>query len=86
MARSLSQPVPSVRRRLDTLRTRGLITAQGASFDARPAPQAEAVVSRLAIANLKRLQVLFAQLKSLDVRLGHDRGQRPKDVPEIAVE
>lgn len=79
LARSLSQPIPSVRRRLHTLRTRGLITARGASFDARPAPQAEAVVSRLAVANLKRLQVLFAQLQSLDVGLGHERVQRPED-------
>lgn len=79
LARSLSQPVPSVRRRLHTLRTRGLITAQGANFDARPPPQVEALVSRLAVENLKRLQVLFAQLKSLDVSLGHERVQGPKD-------
>lgn len=74
LACSLSQPVPSVRRRLHTLRTRGLITTQAAGFDARPAPEAEALVSGLAAANLKRLQVLFAQLESLEVRLRSDGG------------
>lgn len=77
LARSLNQPIPSVRRRLHALRTGGLITARGAGFDARPAPAAEPMVSRLAVANLKRLQVLFAQLKSLEVRLGPDGGARP---------
>ncbi len=75
LARSLNQPIPSVRRRLHTLRARGLISARGAGFDARPAPEAEAQVSGLAAANLARLQVLFAQLRSLDVKLDH--GEAP---------
>jgi hypothetical protein len=77
LARSLNQPIPSIRRRVQTLMARGLVTAQGSGFDARPAAAMEPEVSRLAVANLKRLYELFRQLEALGVALATDARQAP---------
>lgn len=66
LARSLGQPIPSVRRRLRTLADRGLITPRGPAFDARPAREMESEVSRVAVVNLRRLHHLFASLEALE--------------------
>lgn len=68
LARSLNQPIPSVRRRLLSLVDRGLITAQGTGFSARPAPAMEVEVSRLAVANLRRLHGFFGHLEWLEAQ------------------
>lgn len=76
LARSLDLPIPSVRRRLHNLMDRGLISARGAGFDARPAPEMEVETPRLAVANLRRLHAFFERLERLEA--ARQPGPSPK--------
>lgn len=67
LARSIRQPMESVRRRLAALSAQGLITREHDGYSARHDAAAEAVVGRLAVANLRHLRDFFGGLSRLGV-------------------
>lgn len=67
LARSIQQPVESVRRRLAALAAQGLVTRERDGYTARHAAAAEEIVGRLAVANLRHLRDFFGGLSRLGV-------------------
>ncbi len=67
LARSIQQPLESVRRRLAALVDQGLITREANGYTARHDAVADAVIGRLAVANLRHLRDFFTSLHRLGV-------------------